>query len=184
MPSPVGLYNDPQANAPVGQFGANPGNVPGSANPGLANSPPGTGNPAGTISPPSILEPLDSSSAGVIVSINGPRRIAPSEATIYELTVNNSGPKQVERLELLVPAPPGITFLSADLKPNSQEQNSWRWNLGTLEAGGTRKLQLTLRSDRAQSIDLRAVAMLAIESSVRTEAIQSKVKLDIIVHLR
>ncbi len=139
----------PMPGAPLGKEPA-PGVPPQSKEPPLGKQPSGE-EPGRLVPTPKAGE------AKLRLTITGPKQQYANLPARYQLTVSNPGTATATGVVVANPLPAGMTLVNASVGSRVQAEQV-TWVLGNLEAGGSRTVQIVLRTRQAGEICNRATA--------------------------
>jgi uncharacterized repeat protein (TIGR01451 family) len=92
------------------------------------------------------------------LTMTGPKQQYANLPARYQLTVSNTGEAPATNVQIANPLPAGLTLASASAGSRLHE-GQVAWNLGTLEPGASRTVQITLRARQAGKFCNRATAL-------------------------
>jgi uncharacterized repeat protein (TIGR01451 family) len=105
------------------------------------------------------------------VEMVGPDRLATGEPLAGAILVRNRGAAVLTHVRVELPLPPGARALFSE--PAAEvEGGRLTWNLGNLEAGGQRRLEVELRPGGPGEINLRPLASFAATVGLRTSVVR------------
>ena len=90
-----------------------------------------------------ITTPVETSAEIWVTKTGSASPVTPGEPMIYSLTITNDGPSDAENVVVTDTLPAEVTFASASPAPTSGP-NPLVWNLGTLAAGESRSILITV----------------------------------------
>lgn len=91
------------------------------------------------------------------LAMTGPERRDVNQPATYQITVSNPGPVAVREIFVHNPLPDGMTLVNAGAD-GQRFLNGIRWQVGVLEPGASRTVEIELRAEAPSKICNRAVA--------------------------
>jgi uncharacterized repeat protein (TIGR01451 family) len=109
--------------------------------------------------------------AQVAVEVVGPATVVLGQPLHYEIVVRNTGGAPAGRVQVEDALPPGARLLLAD-PPTEERAGTLSWELGTLEAGGERRLKVDLQHVGMGEVQQAPRVAYTAAASLRTQVVR------------
>ncbi len=127
---------------------------------------PGTTSP-GSI--PSATALASRVSPNVSVEFEAPETVGVGQSLTYALVVRNTGTAGVSGIRIEEELPTGATFVSSEPASETNTDGKLSWSFGSIEAGGEKRIKITLKVTEEGEVKSRATVSFAV-------GVESKVK--------
>lgn len=145
----------------------------------MARPMPPSGLMSGAVTPPPPTRDPPPTTTATLMSVEvlGPERVTLGQPLRHEIVVRNAGARAVEGVRVEEPLPPGAQLLASD--PTGQTKGDrLTWDLGTVEAGGERRLKVELRPPDAAEMHLHPSLVFSAATGLRTQVVRPPLAID------